>query len=149
MGRTDRQGYGWKLVVAVLAVSLVAPGWFGGVLFAQEKHRHDEGLAELMRHNLENFESMVGIAYFEAARRQLETEDFRRIEEEANQIADHGRQAAASYSRGEKFDKIAGDLVSHAEKVGKAAGEEDLPEVNVQIGEVAEYCAKCHNAFRW
>jgi hypothetical protein len=35
MERTDRQGYGWKLAAAVLALSLMAPGWFGGVLFAR------------------------------------------------------------------------------------------------------------------
>ncbi len=115
----------------------------------QKEHEEAKGLAALMQVNRQHFEAMVQTAYFEGAERRLQSSDYQNIRQQAQAIAGIARQVQQDYSRGERFEEIAGDLQEHAEEGAKAAPREDLPEINVQIGEMAEYCAKCHQEFRW
>lgn len=102
-----------------------------------------------MKKNHQNLETLVQTAYLQGVERQLKTEDYRKIAEAANAIAEVARQARQEHSRGEEFNDLADDLQEHAQKTAEAAKDENHPDVNEEIGEMAEYCAACHQKFRW
>ena len=139
-----------RISTAGTVIILIGLATGTAVLGQMEQQRRDAGgLKALMEENRQHFEAVVQTAYFEGVQRPLRSEDYQKIGEHSQAIARLARQAEQNYSRGEQFDDIAEDLREHAEEAAGAAGEENLPEVNVQIGEMAEYCAKCHLKFRW
>lgn len=115
----------------------------------EQQRAEGDGLAALMQKNRQHFETLVQTAYFEGVQRPLQAEDHQQIGQQAQAIAGLAKQVQQNYPRGDEFKEIAGDLQEHAEKAAKAAEQKDLPKANVEIGEMAEYCAKCHLSFRW
>jgi cytochrome c556 len=89
------------------------------------------------------------MAYFKSLDQPLQPENYQWIRQEAQGIATMARQARLNHSRGEGFEEVARDLEKHAAEVATSAAQEDLPDINEHIGQVAEYCAECHNAYRW
>lgn len=129
------------------ALALAGALLTGGTAVA--KQHEGGGLAELMQSNRDSLQQMVDTAYFTSLERKLGQQDYQQIRKQAETISANAKQARQKFSRGEKFDKIARKLEEHASKTAQAAAEGKLPDVNVEIGEMAEYCAACHNAFRW
>jgi cytochrome c556 len=122
----------------------------GGAAFGEGPKNAGQGeLALLMQRNFGHLHALVQTAFFETAMRKPETGDYQQIRREAEAIAKIARQAQQAHSRGAKFDELAAKLEKHAEKASAAAARHDLAEINVEVGEMAEYCAKCHAAFRW
>ena len=135
------------LMAAMVLTVLVS----GTMVFGEtnQQGEKDEGLAALMEKNHKNLETAVQTAYLDGVENQLQEQDYQKIDEAVRAIADVAQQAKQNYSQGDAFDAIAGELQEHAEKAGSAAAEQNHPEVNVEIGEMAEYCAACHQEFRW
>jgi cytochrome c556 len=109
----------------------------------------DDGLAALMQRNRQHFSHVVDMAFFKSLEQPLQTENYQWIQVEAQAIAALARQARLDHSRGEGFEEIARSLEKHAGEVATHAEGENLPDINVHIGEMAEYCAECHNTYRW
>ena len=107
------------------------------------------GLAALMERNKEHFQSVVETAFLTSLDKQLQEVDFQGIRQDAEAISGLMRQARENHSRGDQFDDLAKDVEEHATKAAEAASKQKLPEINVEVGEMAEYCAECHNTYRW
>jgi len=115
-------------------------------LFSRPEH---PSLGTLMRDIREHFVRLVERAYFTGVLIPMQPKDYEDMAGEAREIGKYIGEAETHFSRGPKFDHWAKELLEHAQKVEKAAGKQELAEVNVEIGEMAEYCAKCHYEFRW
>ena len=112
-------------------------------------HQHAAGLEQKMGEIRQHFADLVEKAYFTSVLRQLKAEEYRQLAADAGAIAGYAEQVRTAFSKGEKFERHARDLEKHAQKAAAAAGRSNLPEVNKEVGEMAEYCAKCHDGFRW
>jgi cytochrome c556 len=112
-------------------------------------HQHVAGLAGIMEENRTHFAALVEKAYLTGVQRRLQAEDFAAIRLGAEAVARIAGKVRSGFSRGEEFDRLATELEEHAGKAAAAAGAGSHPKLNVEIGEMAEYCAACHDAFRW
>jgi cytochrome c556 len=137
--RTMSLAIGGGLLLAMLA---------GGIpSFGQPEE--EEGLAALMQRIRQHFTHTVDMAYFQSLDRPLQPENYQWLRQEAQGLATMARQVRLHHSLGEDFDQVATGLEKHAAEVATEATQENLPGINEQLGEVAEYCAECHNAYRW
>ncbi|MFO7653573.1 MAG: hypothetical protein R6X25_07090 [Candidatus Krumholzibacteriia bacterium] len=117
-----------------------------------EHGEHAEGsLAALMERNRDHFEDIVRIALMQSLDEPLEAEDFRQLQRDASATAELAERVRKEFGEdeGEGFRELAGELASHAKQASSAAEQRQLPEVNVQVGEMGEYCAQCHLQYRF
>jgi hypothetical protein len=141
--RRSRQGLSWAVGGGLLLTMLAA----GIPSFGQPEE--EDGLAALMQRMRQHFTHTVDMAYFQSLDHQLRTEDYQWLGQEVQELAAMARQARLDYSLGKGFNEIANDLEKHADKVATQAAQENLAATNEHLGEVAEYCAACHHAYRW
>jgi hypothetical protein len=141
--RRSRQKLNWAVGGGLLLTMLAA----GIPSFGQPEE--EDGLATLMQRIRLHFTHTVDMAYFQSLDHQLRTENYQWLNQEAQGLATMARQARIDYSLGEGFSEVAIALEKHAAEVATQAAQENLAGLNEHLGEVAEYCAACHNVYRW